>query len=40
MLDSGCWILAVTLHLLAQDNGSLVVINESLGDRREIPLAQ
>ena len=36
----GIELLDANAQLLGHDNGSLVVINESLGDRREIPLTK
>ena len=34
----GVELLNANEQLLAQDDGALIVINESLGERREIPL--
>lgn len=36
----GIELLNANEQLRAADNGSLVVVNEAVGDRREIPLAK
>jgi uncharacterized protein YuzE len=36
----GIELLNANEQLRAADNGSLVIVNEALGDRREIPLAK